>query len=143
MSILLHNRILEKEEESDEDEEGDSNEEESTSSLQARNGFTAEQNACQIEALKLHNSLRARHSDPALVLDDAISRKAQAYAQYLASSGRFQHSSDRDGLGENLYSAWSSVATERTGFGKYISTPILCSVHFFLLKRNTSYSILV
>ena len=50
ISVLIGDRILEKEDESDEDED-----EESTSSFQAPNGFTAEQKACQIEALKLHN----------------------------------------------------------------------------------------
>lgn len=98
---------------SDEEEE----EEESGSSFKPRAGFTAEQNACQQEALKLHNVLRARHGVPALVLDDNINRKAQAYADYLAKSGRFQHSSDRNGLGENLYTQMGSMAMENTGNG--------------------------
>ena len=118
--------------ESEESESSNSEEEEeSTSSFKARAGFTAAQNACQMEALKLHNTLRARHGVPALVLDDDINRKAQAYADYLAKSGRFQHSSDRNGLGENLYTAWSSVATETTGFGKYISNRSLSSLNRF------------
>lgn len=135
ISVLIDGRILGKKDEDDEDEDEDEededeeseedDEEEETSPSQGRNGFTAEQNACQKEALQLHNSLRARHGVAALVLDDSISRKAQAYAEYLADSGRFEHSSNRDGLGENLYSAWSSVATQRTGFGKCLSMPSL------------------
>ncbi|CAF3795999.1 unnamed protein product [Rotaria sp. Silwood1] len=101
----------------DESESG-SFKEESASSFTARAGFTAVQNACQIEALKLHNTYRARHGVPALVLDDDISRKAQAYADYLARSGLFQHSSDRNNLGENLFAKWSTGSLENTGYGK-------------------------
>ncbi|UJR18523.1 hypothetical protein I4U23_005429 [Adineta vaga] len=98
-----------KEEEEEEEDDGNS--------FKPRAGFTAEQNACQKEALKLHNILRARHGVPSLVLDDDINRKAQAYADYLAQSGRFQHSSDRNGLGENLYCQMGSMGMDKIGNG--------------------------
>ncbi len=71
-----------------------------------------------MEALKQHNSLRAHHCVSTLTLDDAISQKAQAYAEYLANSGRLYHSSDRNGLGENLYIEWSSIPVDNVGLGK-------------------------
>jgi len=66
------------------------------------NVFTSAQSGWQMEALKSHNSFRARHGVSALVLDDGISHKAQVYAEYLAKNNRMEHSSDRDGLGESL-----------------------------------------
>jgi uncharacterized protein YkwD len=115
----------------DSSEEEDNKEEEPTSSFVPRAGFTDVQNACQIEALKLHNTLRARHGVPALILDDDISRKAQVYADYLATSGQFKHSSDRNGLGENLFTSSSSAELEKTGHGKYISNESLSSLNLF------------
>ncbi|UJR16770.1 hypothetical protein I4U23_003670 [Adineta vaga] len=78
----------EKKTEKSESSSSDESEEEEDS-FKPRAGFTAEQNACQKEALKLHNILRACHGVSPLVLDDDINRKAQAYADYLAQSGRF------------------------------------------------------
>lgn len=72
--------------------------------------FGVVQRACQSEALMLHNTLRAKHGVPPLTLDDHMSSKAQAYADYLTTSGKFEHSSDREGMGENLYAGWTSNA---------------------------------
>ena len=67
--------------------------------------FTEAQRKFQDDALKTHNLLRARHCVPPLVLDDDINRRAQAYAEQLASNdSKLIHSTDRGGLlGENLY----------------------------------------
>ena len=105
--------------EKSESDDSEEEEEDDDNSFKPRAGFTAEQNACQKEGLKLHNILRASHGVPPLALDDDINRKAQAYADYLAQSGRFQHSSDsdRNGLGENLYAQMGSMAMEKIGNG--------------------------
>jgi hypothetical protein len=71
-----------------------------------------------MDALNSHNSFRARHGVSPLVLDDVISRKAQTYAEYLAKNNRFAHSSDRDGLGENLYTIIASRSVMDNSLGK-------------------------
>lgn len=55
--------------------------------------------------LRDHNTARAEVGTPALELDDDLSAQALAYAEELASSGRFEHSpiSSREGQGENLW----------------------------------------
>ncbi|CAF2986205.1 unnamed protein product [Rotaria socialis] len=63
----------------------------------------------QQQALVSHNSYRAKHCAPALVLDDGISQSAQTYAEKLATIGHLVHSNSA-GLGENLYSMSSSEA---------------------------------
>jgi uncharacterized protein YkwD len=88
------------------------------SSRKTGNGFTAAQSAWQMEALNSHNSFRARHRVPPLELDDAISREAQDYADYLAKNNLFQHSTDRDGLGENLYGMGGSASVMDNHLGK-------------------------
>jgi hypothetical protein len=67
--------------------------------------FTSEERHFQQTALLAHNSLRATHCAPPLVLDDEISARSRAYAEVLASNdSRLIHSTDRHGLlGENLY----------------------------------------
>lgn len=56
--------------------------------------------------LTTHNNLRKKHRDtPAMQWDKTIEASAQKYANYLASSGKFEHSKDRK-YGENLY--WTS-----------------------------------
>ncbi|CAF1460880.1 unnamed protein product [Adineta steineri] len=102
----------------DQDFDQENQEVNNSSAFGARDGFTAVQKACQMGALELHNSLRARHGVPALTLDDSISNSAQAYAEYLANSGRFEHSSDRDGLGENLYESWGSAPEDNSDQGR-------------------------
>ena len=71
------------------------------------NGFTADQLRFQQESLASHNSLRARHCVGNLQLDNDLSRTAQAYAEFLANSNKFQHSGN--GHGENLYMMSSSA----------------------------------
>lgn len=68
--------------------------------------FTEAQQKFQNESLNTHNTLRARHCVPPLILSDEINVRAQIYADYLASSdSRLVHSTDRAGIyGENLLS---------------------------------------
>ncbi|CAF2083199.1 unnamed protein product [Rotaria magnacalcarata] len=82
-------------------EECEDNHEDSTTNDDGSNNW-------QQEALEAHNEFRARHGVPPMVLDEDISRKAQAYADYLAANNLFHHSGDRGGLGENLYTKSSS-----------------------------------
>jgi glioma pathogenesis-related protein 2 len=53
-----------------------------------------------------HNELRARHGAPPLVLDEGLNVYAQHWANQLAASKTFRHSSGD--YGENLYYASSS-----------------------------------
>jgi Cysteine-rich secretory protein family len=59
--------------------------------------------------LRDHNAARRDVGTPALVLDPDLVRQAQAYAEELAASGRFEHSpgNTRPGQGENL---WAGTA---------------------------------
>lgn len=68
--------------------------------------FTDAQKKFQQEMLQQHNTLRARHCAPAMILDSQISSVAQKYAEYLAKNGKFEHSTSN--YGENLYMAYSS-----------------------------------
>jgi len=69
--------------------------------------FTPAQVKFQQETLQHHNQLRAKDCVPPLVLDDALSRTAQAYAELLAAQNKFEHS--KNGYGENLYMMRSSA----------------------------------
>jgi uncharacterized protein YkwD len=104
-------------------------------------GFTAVQSACQLSALKLHNSLRNRHGVQALTLDDAISQKAQAYAEYLASNNLFEHSTDRNDLGENLYTSSSSQSLVNDDHGEWLK--IYFCFRFSVCIRPNRHSVLV
>ncbi|CAF1283405.1 unnamed protein product [Didymodactylos carnosus] len=64
--------------------------------------FTPTQRQFQNEALAKHNEYRSKNCVSQLTLDDQLSATAQAYAEYLANTGKFQHSGAK-GLGENLY----------------------------------------
>jgi uncharacterized protein YkwD len=115
-------------------------EQNSVSSRKTRIDFTAAQRAWQTEALKSHNSFRARHGVPALVLDDEINRKAQDYAEYLAKNNRFEHSKDRDGLGENLYGKGGSESLINDSLGELASRFFF---QHFCRCRHGCYRILV
>ena len=56
------------------------------------------------QGLAMHNEFRQIHQGPAMTLNKTMCNMAQAYAETLAQSGTFQHSSsdERDGDGENL-----------------------------------------
>lgn len=70
-----------------------------------------------MEALEAHNRFRALHGVPPLVLKPEISQKAKIYAEYLAKNNLFEHSQDRDGLGENLYTMSSSESLKNVPLG--------------------------
>jgi uncharacterized protein YkwD len=67
--------------------------------------FTDQQRQIQKEVLNTHNTLRAQHCSPPLVLDDEINIHAQVYANILAvNESKLVHSTNRKGrFGENLY----------------------------------------
>ena len=71
------------------------------------------------QALKAHNEYRARHKVAALKHNKDISIIAQRWADHLASTGSFQHSSDRkfkgDSMGENIAMKWTSGGDDFTG----------------------------
>ncbi|CAF3227625.1 unnamed protein product [Rotaria socialis] len=71
----------------------------------------------EMQALNSHNTFRAKHGVPPLVLDAGITRTAQAYAKHLAKKNLFEHSSNRDNLGENLYTMSSSAPLTDQTFG--------------------------
>ena len=66
--------------------------------------------AFRAKALSQHNALRAMHGAQTMTQDSEIDSSALVYAQYLASTGKFEHS-DSDN-GENLfYKTFSSGLT--------------------------------
>ncbi|CAF1407867.1 unnamed protein product [Adineta steineri] len=71
------------------------------------NGFTTFELQYQNITLDHHNYLRARHCARPLQLDNQLNTIAQNYAQYLASTNKFQHSNN--GYGENLWMSSSSA----------------------------------
>jgi uncharacterized protein YkwD len=79
-----------------------------------------EQRKFQYDMLNTHNILRKRHCVPPLILDDKISKNAQAYAEYLAKQdSKIIHSNKKDLLGENLYSKTTSNPIKNPD-GKYL-----------------------
>ena len=64
------------------------------------------------EALRAHNKYRANHSAPSLKLNREICATAQSWADNLARTNSFKHSSDRnykgDKMGENIAMKYTS-----------------------------------
>ena len=62
-------------------------------------------NVFRSNSLSKHNGYRATHRSPRMTISSSANNTAQTWAQYLASSGSFQHSSasQRNNAGENLY----------------------------------------
>lgn len=62
------------------------------------------------DLLKLHNAARCIHGTNPLGYSDEVARVAQAYPEVLASQicGQLEHSTERNGYGENLYMCGSS-----------------------------------
>lgn len=61
--------------------------------------------------LDAHNTKRALHSASPLTWDDDLARKAQHWANHLASIGSLQHDPNAN-AGENLYFSYSSAPQE-------------------------------
>ncbi|CAF1421635.1 unnamed protein product [Adineta ricciae] len=87
------------------------------------NSSTSLEDTCRMEALRVHNVLRARHGVPPLVLDDKMSKKAQDYAEFLANNGLLQHSSpeERDELGENIFAEFEARPENNLDLGRRVA----------------------
>lgn len=61
-----------------------------------------------------HNADRAIHQASPLTTDSTLSDGAQAWAEHLASTGKFEHSSstERNGAGENIYKGSTTESTQ-------------------------------
>jgi hypothetical protein len=68
--------------------------------------------AVRAAALAKHNTLRKSHGSPAMTLSAALNNTAQAWAEQIAASGSFAHSSpdQRNGAGENIYASFTGEA---------------------------------
>jgi hypothetical protein len=66
-------------------------------------------------ALDRHNTLRSKHSAPALVRQANIDQTALSYAQKLARENKFVHSGQK-GVGENLYAFYKSDSKADAAF---------------------------
>ena len=64
-------------------------------------------------AVAKHNEYRKIHSIPNMIISSDLNKTAQSWAEYLASSGNFQHSdpSQRNNAGENLYVSYTTAPT--------------------------------
>jgi hypothetical protein len=65
--------------------------------------------------LRSHNELRAIHRAPPLILDKALNKYAEAWADRLAATGQFTHS--RGPYGENLAYYGSSLSIDGVAAG--------------------------
>jgi len=112
---LFKNRIREFKERGvsrEADEKRDSGEAEVASSSSSDEHQCEEETAgqfskFQLETLKTHNELRAKHGVPAMELSAKMCSYAQQWADQLLAENRFQHRV-KSKYGENLYSSWSS-----------------------------------
>ncbi|MFD3747856.1 CAP domain-containing protein [Nocardia sp. NPDC058633] len=60
--------------------------------------------------LNAHNTYRAKHGSPKMVLDPAVSASAQKWAENLANTQNFAHSQG-SGNGENITAVWGGRHT--------------------------------
>ncbi len=69
-------------------------------------------------SLKKHNQYRQKHNSGNLIWDDNLEKTAQNWANNLAQTGNFAHSTSkqRNGAGENLYVYYTTANTAGTGF---------------------------
>ena len=89
---------------------------------------TADENFIK-EGIWAHNELRARHNAPPLTHDPELSKAAQKWADQIAKSGKFQHSTDRKNAGENIAMKWTST-------GELMSGLLLIKRHFIIKIHN-------
>jgi uncharacterized protein YkwD len=59
-------------------------------------------------AVSQHNTYRATHKSPNITISDSLNSSAQAWAENIASSGQFQHSTNRNNVGENIYASFTT-----------------------------------
>ncbi|MBD2518829.1 secretion protein [Nostoc sp. FACHB-973] len=62
-------------------------------------------------AVSKHNTYRATHKSPNITISDSLNSSAQAWAEKIASSGEFEHSTNRNNVGENIYASYSTQST--------------------------------
>ncbi|ODH00769.1 secretion protein [Nostoc sp. KVJ20] len=62
-------------------------------------------------AVSKHNTYRATHKSPNITISDSLNTSAQAWAEKIASSGEFEHSTNRNNVGENIYASYSTEST--------------------------------
>ncbi|MFD3743316.1 CAP family protein [Nocardia sp. NPDC058633] len=62
------------------------------------------------DMLNAHNTYRAKHGSPKMVLDPAVSASAQKWAENLANTQNFAHSKG-SGNGENIAAMWGGRHT--------------------------------
>lgn len=60
-------------------------------------------------ALAAHNTFRSKHFAQSMAENTAVDTSAQAYAQQIAATAVFAHSTNRVNTGENLYMSSSTV----------------------------------
>ena len=60
-------------------------------------------------AIRTHNSLRTKHSAPALIEENQLNLAAHAYSQQLALTNSLVPSKNRIDTGENLFLTYSSI----------------------------------
>ena len=59
-------------------------------------------------AVSQHNTYRATHKSPNITISDSLNSSAQAWAENIASSGQFAHSTNRNNVGENIYASFTT-----------------------------------
>lgn len=69
--------------------------------------FTSKSNQFELEALEVHNELRAEHGVAPLVLNKEISKYSQKWAEELAKRDAMAYSLNQN-YGENVYCGWSA-----------------------------------
>lgn len=75
---------------------------------------SSEMKSFRHETLTAHNRYRDLHGVNKLKMNDALNNAAQKWADHLAKTGKFQHSTAED-YGENLCSHYSSAGTAYSG----------------------------
>ena len=64
--------------------------------------------ALRSAAVSQHNTYRATHKSPNITISDSLNSSAQAWAENIASSGQFKHSTNRNNVKENLYASYTT-----------------------------------
>ncbi|MBD2561391.1 MULTISPECIES: CAP family protein [Nostoc] len=67
--------------------------------------------AMRSAAVSKHNTYRATHRSPNITIDNSLNTSAQAWAENIASSGQFEHSTNRNNVGENIYASYTTEST--------------------------------